>query len=93
MKVLSGTYGFRPLYFSVSQNGEIPSFIPIVIINSTLTGKRLVSMPFSDHSDPLIGKNVNPEDLIQEVISYAQKEKVKYIEFRSTHKKLPFCIL
>lgn len=89
-RILSDTYGFNPVYFGIFNNNEIPSFIPAMLVNSVLTGKRIVSIPFSDCVDPLIEKNVNTEELIKEVISYAQIEKVKFIEFRSTKKNFPF---
>ena len=51
-KVLVETYGYRPVYFAVVDNGELRALLPMMEINSILTGRRGVSLPFSDYADP-----------------------------------------
>ena len=61
-----------------------------MMVKSRITGKRLVSMPFSDHSNPLLEGTVDSENMINKFITLAQEEKVKYIECRSTKNTFPF---
>jgi CelD/BcsL family acetyltransferase involved in cellulose biosynthesis len=51
-RVLSGTYRFRPRYLVARTNGHIDAGIPLFEVN----GGRLVGLPFSDLSPPLLHK-------------------------------------
>src|SRR3990172_8371413 len=53
-RVLHESYGYRPLYFTSIDNGILLSVIPIMEINSIFTGKRAVSLPFTDYCEPII---------------------------------------
>ena len=58
-------------------------------ISSFITGRRLVSLPFSDFCDPFF-QTIEDSSLLQnELISYAKKNKLDYIEFRSSDMKFP----
>lgn len=52
-RVLSESYGYKPLYFSVVDNGHLVGLIPVMEIDSFLTGKRGVSLPFTDICHPI----------------------------------------
>ena len=47
-RVLSVSYQYRPLYFTVIENGKLSALIPIMEVSSLLTGKRAVSLPVTD---------------------------------------------
>jgi CelD/BcsL family acetyltransferase involved in cellulose biosynthesis len=56
LEALQRTYGYRPIVFATSSpDGELSGAVVFCEIRSWLTGKRLVSLPFSDHCDPLVG--------------------------------------
>ncbi|RPJ11072.1 MAG: methicillin resistance protein, partial [Deltaproteobacteria bacterium] len=44
-RVLSESYGYKPLYFAAIDNGKLAGLIPVMEIDSWLTGKRGVSLP------------------------------------------------
>lgn len=49
------TYGYRPVVFTTSApTGELRNGLVFCRIRSWLTGSRMVSLPFSDHCQPLI---------------------------------------
>ena len=52
--VLKESYGYRPVYFTKIRKSKISVLIPIMEINSGLTGKRGVSLPFTDYCEPII---------------------------------------
>ena len=83
LDALARTYAYEPVAYTTSPGGkEIRSGQVFCDINSWVTGRRLVSLPFSDHTSLLLE---NQNDL-QEIGSFLQ-EKVarrvyKYIEIR-----------
>lgn len=52
-RVLSESYGYRPTYFTAFQDGLIAGCLPIMDIQSFITGRRGVSLPFSDECRPV----------------------------------------
>ena len=54
LKALQRTYGYEPVVFTTSSpTGDLNNGVVFCHINSWLTGQRLVSLPFSDHCEPL----------------------------------------
>lgn len=52
---LKETYGYKPVALTTSPPGEpLANGLVFCDIKSWITGRRLVSLPFSDHCDPLI---------------------------------------
>ena len=47
-RVLQESYGHRPFYFCRLVNGRLDSLLPVMEVSSSLTGRRGVSLPFSD---------------------------------------------
>lgn len=52
-RVLKEAYGYLPRYFAEIQNGRFSILVPVMEINSFLTGKRGVSLPFTDYCEPI----------------------------------------
>ena len=90
INVLCQSYGYKPLFFVKLDNDRIYSLIPSMRISSIITGKRLVSLPFSDHCDSFFNSIEDSKELQEEMISYAKKNQLSYIEFRSSDTKFPF---
>ena len=54
LEALRRTYGFRPeAYTTSASTGALKDALLFVSIRSWLTGRRIVSLPFSDHCAPL----------------------------------------
>jgi hypothetical protein len=86
--VLRESYNYFPFYFvTYTSEGEVRSIIPFMEISSFLTGKRGVSLPFSDYCEPLCDNNF--DDLFSEIKNYAAANKWKTIEFRGGNKFFP----
>ncbi len=51
-RVLRESYGYHPHYLIERHNGRFSALLPFTEIDSVLTGRRGVSLPFSDHVDP-----------------------------------------
>jgi len=80
---LQKTYGYEPVVFTTSRpGGELANGWAFCRIRSWLTGRRLVSLPFSDHCQPL----EDSTDALQEISCFLGKELKKenwnYVETR-----------
>ena len=62
-RVLAESYGYTPLYFTVIEDGQFEALVPLMEVNSILTGKRGVSLPFTDFCDPIVSEGVEFVDL------------------------------
>jgi hypothetical protein len=80
--VLSETYGYKPLYFAGIKNNKLTGLIAITEIYSHLTGKRGVSLPFSDFSDIIAPDKKAFDSIKKQVFEYGKNSKWKYVEFR-----------
>jgi hypothetical protein len=88
-KVLNDSYSYIPKYFLIYDDDELVGIVPLMFIESWLTGKRAVSLPFSDYCGPLFKPDTEPSKIIQKIFEIFIKEKIKYIEFRSANCKYP----
>jgi CelD/BcsL family acetyltransferase involved in cellulose biosynthesis len=90
LEALRRTYGYDPFFLTTSAPGtELANGLPLCRVKSWLLGSRLVSLPFSDHCEPLVDR---PEDLSQ-ILSFLAQEvrrgKWKYAEVRPWKSALP----
>lgn len=81
-RALSESYRYAPKYFAVINHGRMQALIPFMEIKSFLTGKRGVSLPFTDYCDPLLDDGMKLQDLMNPITEYGKKAGWKYIEFR-----------
>jgi hypothetical protein len=81
-RVLSEAYGYKPLYFAAMEDGNPAAIIPVMEVDSFLTGKRGVSLPFSDYCPPLTRDTAQFKRLMQAIMDYGSKAGWKYIEWR-----------
>jgi len=88
-KVLQDTYNYKPYYFTIEKEGLLLAVLPLIIVNSYLTGKRAVSLPFSDYCQPLISDEINFNELFNEVLKLGKSKKLKYLELRGGNKYFP----
>lgn len=79
---LHKTYGYRPFALTTSPNGKpLTDAILLCRVNSWLTGRRAVSLPFCDHCQPLADGETQ-QRLLEGLINLQQREKWKYLELR-----------
>jgi len=80
--VLKESYRYRPVYFTEIEKGEIVSVLPVMGVESFLTGKRGVSLPFSDYCEPLVEDRARFNALIESILEFGRKQGWKYFELR-----------
>jgi CelD/BcsL family acetyltransferase involved in cellulose biosynthesis len=86
LEALRRTFGYEPTAFTTSapdadlQNGAV-----FCHIDSWLTGRRLVSLPFSDHCDPLVDSAGDIPVFLSAIEQSIRQEKLRYVEMRPLH--------
>src|SRR4030067_1932684 len=81
-KVLQETYHYTPRYFTVFENGRLQALIPVMEVKSFLTGKRGVSIPFTDYSDAIIQNGIPFKNLFDQLTQYGENHGWKSFELR-----------
>jgi hypothetical protein len=81
-KVLQETYRYTPIYFTIFENGHLQALVPVMQVDSFLTGKRGVSLPFADYSDAIISNGVAFNGLFDHIIQYGKNHGWESFEIR-----------
>ena len=83
LRALNQTYQYQPMAFTTSAPGEaLGNAIVFCRVKSWLTGKRLVSLPFSDHCEPLVASVEQLQTLLGSAQKELQQGQIKYIDIR-----------
>ena len=82
-RVLMETYGHRPQYVVRIQDGRLEGLLPVMEVSSWLTGRRGVSLPFTDFCPALKGAGCDGRGLYQEAMELARRRGWKRLECRS----------
>jgi hypothetical protein len=91
LAALKGNYGYAPLAFTTALPTEpLSSALLFCKVCSWLTGNRLVSLPFSDHCEPLVENEEQFVRLCAAADSYRAERGWKYVEMRSANPLLNF---
>ena len=91
LSALQTTYGYVPVAFTTSSPTEnFTNAVLFCIVRSWLTGSRLVSLPFSDHCEPLVEDTSQLWKLFAHIDLLRKKERWRYVEMRSSNSLLDF---
>ena len=83
MKALHQTYGYTPVAFTTSPAGvPLANGLAFCDVRSWLTGRRLVSLPFSDHCEPLVEVSDERQELFIGLRQKFDEEDWRYVEIR-----------
>ena len=84
LDLITSLYGYSVIPLTTANSaGQITGFLPLCFMQSPLTGRRLVALPFSDHCPLLAADETSANDLIDQAIRLAQQKRVKYLELRT----------
>jgi hypothetical protein len=81
-RVLASTYGHRPIYLRATSGETTQMLLPLMEVRSWLTGRRGVSLPFSDRCGPLIFGEFEPSHVVETLSRMAQERGWKHFEVR-----------
>src|SRR5580692_9349194 len=81
LEALSRTYGYQPVALtSCSPREELSDGMLFCEVKSWISGSRLVSLPFSDHCQPLLRRPEDLTDFISCLRERCGRSTWKYIE-------------
>jgi hypothetical protein len=85
LKALQNAYGYDPVVLTTCpRQAALTNGLVYCRVKSWLTGRRLVSLPFSDHCEPLVNNAVELDDLLLKVRDQVDNGRWNYIEIRPT---------
>lgn len=83
LKALRRTYAYEPVVFTTSSpSNELSNCAVFCRVHSWITGGRLVSLPFSDHCEPLCDSNDQLAFLVRYLQTCMEHEDLRYLEVR-----------
>ena len=83
LEALRSTYGYDPVVISTcAPNDKLTNGLVFCRIRSWLTGSRFVSLPFSDHCEPLVNSTDELDHLLLSIRHRVDDGSWKYIEIR-----------
>jgi CelD/BcsL family acetyltransferase involved in cellulose biosynthesis len=82
-RVLQQTYGHRPVYICRFEGRRLAGLIPIMEASSPWTGRRGVSLPFTDFCPALTAANQDAGSLYEAAMGSGRERRWKYFECRS----------
>jgi CelD/BcsL family acetyltransferase involved in cellulose biosynthesis len=84
LDALHRTFGYRPSVLTNAAPGEpLTNGLAFCRVRSWLTGRRMVSVPFSDHCTPLIDGKEEFAGLLSHLRQETDQGREKYLEVRS----------
>lgn len=81
-KILCDAYGYNPAYVALINENKFDFLMPLMEINSHLTGKRAVGLPFSDFCGPLTKDYRSHQTFLSFLIEQGKISGWDYIEIR-----------
>ena len=83
LKALQTVYGYEPMAITTCPPGaRLTNGLVLCRIRSWVTGRRYVSVPFSDHCEPLVDRSGELDEMLLHMKRYVDKDGWKYIEIR-----------
>jgi hypothetical protein len=87
LEAIQRTYGYTPVVYTTSPpSSPLSNGIVLCQIRSWLTGRRMVSVPFSDHCEPLLDGPSAAAAILEELKKSVDAGKWQYVELRPMHK-------
>lgn len=87
LEALQRTYGYTPVVYTTSPpSSPLSNGIVLCQVNSWLTGHRMVSVPFSDHCEPLLDTSSAATEIFEELKKSVDVGNWQYVELRPMHK-------
>ena len=88
-QVLCASYGFKPAYFTMFEEGLLLALLPLMEVRSVLTGRRGVSLSFTDYCEPIFENRENFSFMFDHVLDYGRNSGWEHVEFRGGQRYLP----
>jgi len=88
-RVLHETYGHVPVFAARFAGGQLQTLLPLMEVSSPWTGRRGVSLPFTDFCFPLKTKGQDAGKLYEMAMAQGRARGWRYLECRSSDEDWP----
>lgn len=89
LKALNRVYGYNPIVYTTCRPGTVLTHgIVFCQVNSWLTGRRLVSLPFADHCEPLVESAREVGEILGFLHDTLRQARLRYVEIRPLRSEL-----
>ena len=88
-RVLQETYHQVPVFAARFKDGQLRSVLPLMEVSSTWTGRRGVSLPFTDFCFPLRTEDHDEGELYHMAMEQGRARGWRYLECRSSDEDWP----
>ncbi len=85
--MLQDTYGHRPFYFCRLAEGQLKELLPVMEVSSSWTGRRGVSLPFTDFCTKLKAEDGDGGQLHKLALEKGRERDWRYLECKSNHRE------
>ena len=82
-QVLKETYGYEPAYFALFKENKLAFVFPFAEVNSIFTGRRGISLPFSDFCPPFVAFKEIPSSVAKQIRGHGERANWRYFECRA----------
>ena len=83
LTTLQRTYGYQPVVFTTSApGGALDNGVVFCRVSSWLTGRRMISLPFADHCEPLVACPEAQQEISAALQKTLRADRLKHIELR-----------
>ncbi|HVO58732.1 MAG TPA: GNAT family N-acetyltransferase [Dongiaceae bacterium] len=83
LQALRAAYGYQPVVYTTTPPGTtLANGVVFCDVKSWITGRRLVSLPFSDHCEPLTSSDAELAAISAEIGHQLAEKTFKYFEMR-----------
>jgi hypothetical protein len=81
-EALGTSYGYQPYYFTQWMGGNLLALLPCMGIQSRLTGKRGVCLPFTDYCEPAVSDAAQFQEMFAKAVYFGKEQNWQYLEIR-----------
>ncbi len=82
-RLLHEAYGYEPVYFAAIEGRSLSALFPFMEVRSIVTGKRGLSLPFTDYCRPILPAGTGFHDALAVVVRHGARAQWRSIEVRS----------
>lgn len=84
LDLIQTVYGFAVTRLEVrGSDGVLRGHLPVCALSSPLTGRRVVSLPFSDMCNLVADDDATAQQLLDQAVELGRKHRARYVELRT----------
>ena len=81
-RVLRDSYGYSCCYLAEPSGNRFAFLLPLMDVRSLLTGRRGISLPFTDFCEPLLEESLPASEALDLLVELGRQRGWKYFELR-----------